>query len=198
MQRPSSLPVHRLPKQTLHHVWSPKLARPLLLASLDRVRLWMMLEADPRVLTYCERPETPACLESLNIDFWANKADHWEWITLNPHTITSPGADTGPICSDIPVRVIDANELDRHQIWIRNWMSLLPYLTSGGRLISPSFGHRVASLFANDAGRAKATAVSLSNRPANEINQSTGKLSLPKIPVKICAAAPATHFIFCQ
>jgi len=125
-------------------------------------------------------------LESHNIDFWANKADHWEWITLNPDTITSPDADTGPICPDIPVRVIDANELDRHQIWIRNWMSLLPYLTSGGRLISPSFGRQVASLFANEASFLEAEQDLSQNDPvlvrtAVILGLHTGVLSSPTL-----------------
>jgi hypothetical protein len=51
-----TLPVSRLPKQTLHHAWSPKLQRTLVLTSVNQVRLRVMLEANPAVKTYCERP----------------------------------------------------------------------------------------------------------------------------------------------
>ena len=44
---PVSLPLHRLPKQTLHHVWAPKLGRPILLTGQSQLLLWAMLEANP-------------------------------------------------------------------------------------------------------------------------------------------------------
>ena len=43
---PVALPLHRLPKQTLHHVWAPIHRRPVLLTSQGQLHLWVMLELE--------------------------------------------------------------------------------------------------------------------------------------------------------
>ncbi|WP_144022304.1 hypothetical protein [Caballeronia sordidicola] len=70
MQPPEPLPLSRLPKQTLHHVWSPKLQRTLVLTSVNQVRLWVMLEANPAVTKYCERPALVSNQRDSHAVFW--------------------------------------------------------------------------------------------------------------------------------
>ena len=74
---PIALPVNRSPKQTLHHVWAPKLNRTVVLAGRDELHLWVMLEAHPEVTRYCERPTWPDETEtSPEPDFWALRNGH--------------------------------------------------------------------------------------------------------------------------
>ena len=70
MHPPEPLPVSRLPKQTLHHVWSPKPQRTLVLTSVNQVRLWVMLEANPAVTTYCERPVLASSQHDAHANIW--------------------------------------------------------------------------------------------------------------------------------
>lgn len=42
MTDPITLPVKRFPKQTLHHVWAPKLNRTVVLVGRDQLHLWVM------------------------------------------------------------------------------------------------------------------------------------------------------------
>ena len=37
-------------------VFSPKMARRLNLSGYDAYRTWLMIEANPRIITFCERP----------------------------------------------------------------------------------------------------------------------------------------------
>ena len=98
MTDPIALPVKRLPKQTLHHVWAPKLNRTVVLAGLDQLHLWVMLEANPEVSRYCERPTWPDENEtSLNPDFWALREGSAVWLTLDDTPQCDPNA-VPPLC----------------------------------------------------------------------------------------------------
>src|SRR5260370_41763081 len=83
MQPPEPLPVSRLPKQTLHHVWSPKLQRTLVLTSVNQVRLWVMLEANPAVTTYCEHPVLASNQHDAHADFWLLQDGRPQYLALD-------------------------------------------------------------------------------------------------------------------
>ena len=83
MHPPEPLPVSRLPKQTLHHVWSPKLQRTLVLTSVNQVRLWVMLEANPAVTTYCERPVLASNQHDPHADFWLLQDGRPQYLALD-------------------------------------------------------------------------------------------------------------------
>ena len=83
MHAPEPLPVSRLPKQTLHHVWSPKLQRTLVLTSVNQVRLWVMLEANPAVTTYCERPVLASNQHDAHADFWLLQDGRPQYLALD-------------------------------------------------------------------------------------------------------------------
>ena len=51
MVEPVALPVQRSPKQTLHHVWAPKLCRIVMLTGQDQLHLWAMLVEESKVET---------------------------------------------------------------------------------------------------------------------------------------------------
>jgi hypothetical protein len=125
---PVAQPVKRLPKQTLHHAWAPKLNRTIVLAGRDQLHLWVMLEAHPAVTRYCERPSWPDETEPYPVpDFWALRDGTPVWLALlePPQPQADPAAEGA---RDPGVMAISGEGLDQHRVWIQNWLSLLPYL----------------------------------------------------------------------
>lgn len=60
-------------------VFGPKIGRRLTLFGRHAFQLWLRLEADPQVVTYCERPMlVPDAGRSRAADFWAatNDGEH--------------------------------------------------------------------------------------------------------------------------
>ena len=49
------------------------------------------------------------------------------------------------------VQVVAAEELDRHRVWIGNWLSLLPYLSTAAWLDLEALSVPVAELFRQEA-----------------------------------------------
>jgi hypothetical protein len=150
MTNPVPVPVQRLPKQTLHHAWAPKLGRPVMFTSVIQVRLWVMLEANPSVTRYCERP---ACAvehvpESV-ADFWVLRDGNEQWLTLEDDFTSAPASKTVDqhTPSSLCVETISRKEIERHRLWIQNWMSLLPYLATGRHLIDPTLSESIVQFF---------------------------------------------------
>lgn len=133
MSDPVALPIKRLPKQTLHHVWAPKLGRIVLLAGNDQLRLWTMLEAHPAVSKYCERPAWPDDeAASADVDFWALKDGHQLRLALSD--LTSDDKARTVLPGGWVIDTVSSGALDEHRIWIQNWLSLLPYIGSEAAL----------------------------------------------------------------
>lgn len=154
MTDPIPLPVRRLPNQTLHHVWAPKLHRPIAFSSVAQVRLWVMLEANPGVTKYCERPALPGEHGSEPVaDFWAERGRTSHWFVLGDDVddhIDLP--DTDPSTPHAPhTEIISPKDLEHHRVWIQNWMSLLPYLTTCSHLIDPTLRENVIHFFNAEA-----------------------------------------------
>ena len=152
MIEPIALPVQRSPRQTLHHVWAPKLRRIVMLTGQDQLHLWAMLEAHPGVIKYCERPASPDAAQASTADFWAIRDGTATWLRL----VEAPVDDAAALAratSDEGVELISPDELKRHRVWIRNWLSLLPYLSTTGTLSLESLKAQVVEA----AGREDAT-----------------------------------------
>lgn len=142
MTDPIALPVKRLPKQTLHHVWAPKLNRTVVLAGRDQLHLWVMLEAHPEISRYCERPTWPDENEaSPEPDFWALRNGSAVWLALGETPQCDPNA--APLHTMPCVQWVPADALNQHRVWIQNWLSLLPYV---GATSTPSFDSLVAQV----------------------------------------------------
>lgn len=118
MADPIALPVKRLPKQTLHHVWAPKLNRTVVLAGRDQLHIWVMLEAHPAVTRYCERPTWPdEIATSPEPDFWALRDGSAVWLALRDAPHSDP--DLTPLPPLNPgVETISTDPLDQHRVWM--------------------------------------------------------------------------------
>lgn len=128
MAEPSPRPLERLPKQTLHYAWAPKLGRVIVLNSTAQLGLWTLLEAHPGVARYCERPSWPDKeAPSPCPDFWALRDGKPVWLALQE----APAADGEELSPSEAsgMLTVTPDELDRHRVWIANWLSLLPYLS---------------------------------------------------------------------
>ena len=134
MTEPIALPLQRYPKQTLHHAWAPKLGRTILFTGRDQLRLWVMLEAHPAVSRYCERPTWPdGADQGPAADFWALRDGKSVWLAVQEDPSPEHVADP-PVSPSLVVYTITLEELDKHRIWIQNWLSLLPYLSTASML----------------------------------------------------------------
>lgn len=153
MNVPTPLPVRRLPKQTLHHAWAPKLRRPILFACATQLRLWIMLEANPGVTNYCERPALSGDVATEPLaDFWIMRDGTEQWLSVDDnvgeqadvHDLQTT-AQTSRSAPDI--EIISRNEIERHRVWIQNWMLLLPYLATGAHLVEPTLLANIVEFF---------------------------------------------------
>ncbi len=154
MSEPESSPIRRLPGQTLRHVWSPKCARPLLLTSLSQLRLWIMLESNPEVSVLRERPLS-SDLSNQRYDYWAMRSGEPVWLAISEDTQANahaPNVDRQDLsCGDIDrTELITRTDLDRHRVWIQNWLSLLPYLCTGSALSMQVLRERVLNFYQYD------------------------------------------------
>ena len=125
------------PKGAPHfEVWAPKLGRRMTLFDQLHVRLFTLLESNPRVSAYCERPAYSDRNDDKQlIDFWV-KAGRREvfWIVTaasGPHSPRILIPD-----QHINLRSIDARHLISHAIWIENWLRILPYLSANATFVS--------------------------------------------------------------
>ncbi len=151
MLEPAALPLQRLRGQTLHHLWAPKLGRTMVLNSRRQLRLWAMLEAHPGVTRYCERPSWPGDLAPQSPpDFWAVRDGEPLRLILADELSTSAG-ELAPPAQGPDVRFVAAAELDRHRVWIQNWLALLPYLSMTISLDTASLRETVAEFFDQEA-----------------------------------------------
>ena len=128
MAVPRPLPLQRRPKQTLNHLWAPKLNRVVLLPGFDQLALWTLLEANPKVSAYCERPsfedeESP----DITADFWQRRGTSSKLIKLQDEPDPEDKPSTKCTAQN-SVSLIPKSILEEHRIWISNWLTLLPYV----------------------------------------------------------------------
>jgi hypothetical protein len=109
-------------------VYSPKLRRRLQCFSEAIYHQCLCLEADPTVLSYCERPAYLTIDNEKHLaDFWARRAD-CEWLLFVGDSKPSFMARIGSV--EYEVRAVPAAELAAARVWIENWERMLPVVTS--------------------------------------------------------------------
>jgi hypothetical protein len=121
----------RRPWQRRIEVYSPKLKRRLTLFSWAAHDAWLLLEADPAVKVFCERPAYLEGEAGRLVDFWVSRGRHAKFWVLWPSE-----AEKSPLPKSVQgvalriVRRADLMALDRR---IQNWSQIVPYRVSFAR-----------------------------------------------------------------
>jgi hypothetical protein len=118
-------------------VFSPKLARRLSLGGYDAYRTWLVIEANPRIRAFCERPTYVDGPRGTVIDFWVQLSDDeaGEFWMIEPTARRPTAVDqTVPVppsrLHGLNVRYITRADLLAWSIPIANWARITPYLVS--------------------------------------------------------------------
>jgi hypothetical protein len=119
--------------------FSPKLARRLTFYRRALLDQWLLLEADPAVIAFCERPGyIQFGGQRYLADFWVRYAGHQELvILLDSIARNDTDADVDEV-SALSVRSVRAAELAASRVWIDNWQRMLPPFVATRGLVSPS------------------------------------------------------------
>jgi hypothetical protein len=113
-------------------VFSPKLGRRLSLTSYEQWKCWLIIEANPAITSYCERPMRVAGAGSAMVDFWVELRDQVGgefWLFDGGEAATSGDRRPG-VLRGLRVRVISPTLLGSFEVPLSNWAQILPYLIS--------------------------------------------------------------------
>nr|WP_309249636.1 hypothetical protein [Paraburkholderia sp. CNPSo 3274] len=108
---------------------------------------WLLLEADPNVISFCERPGYVLIDGHRRLaDFLAYYIDRKELVIL----IDQMADDSAKAsCRDLdstafPIRPVAPAELAAARVWTDNWQRMLPYLVANWRLVPPTLLRAIA------------------------------------------------------
>jgi hypothetical protein len=116
--------------------------------------LWVLLETDPAVVAFCERPGYIQMEGRLRLaDFLVRYVGHDEFAVL-----TGCANDSGACEAMSFRRSIDGNaltirrvapaELAAARVWIENWQRMLPYVVANRGLILPTLSEAIVRFVA--------------------------------------------------
>ncbi|MFM0395142.1 hypothetical protein [Paraburkholderia phytofirmans] len=118
--------------------FSPKLARRIMFYRRALLEQWLLLEANPKVITFCERPGYLLINEDRHlVDFWVRYVDREELVVLS-ELISRSNADASGAELDActaEVRFVASAELAAARAWTDNWQRILPYLVVNRGLV---------------------------------------------------------------
>jgi hypothetical protein len=127
----SAIEFRRRPWQRRIEVYSPKIQRRLTLFSRDAHDAWLLLEADPEVRSFCERPAYVTGEAGRLIDFWVDRGRHAKFWILGGGEDEQTGLPS--TLHGIAVRVLHRADMIAAEMRIKNWSQILPYLISFAR-----------------------------------------------------------------
>lgn len=113
-------------------VFSPKLARRLSLGGYAAYRTWLVIEANPHIKSFCERPTYVDGPRGAVIDFWVQLCDDeaGEFWMIEPDTVNKTASVPEAQLHGLNVRYITHADLHAWAIPIANWARITPYLVS--------------------------------------------------------------------
>lgn len=121
-------------------VFSPKIGRRLCLGGYDAYRTWLVIEANPLIVTFCERPTYVDGPKTPVIDFWVQLrgAPIGEFWMVEGLPRPSSKVGTAPPehhchLHGLSVRYINRADLIGWAEPIGNWARIIPYLVSHRR-----------------------------------------------------------------
>jgi hypothetical protein len=121
-------------------VFSPKIGRRLSLNGYDAYKTWLVIEANPAIITFCERPTFIDGPHGPVIDFWVQLLGEsaGEFWMVEGTARPSPQADNSlpdrpSHLHNLSVRYISRADLIAWAIPLANWARITPYLVSHRR-----------------------------------------------------------------
>jgi hypothetical protein len=121
----------RRPWQRRIEVYSPKLKRRVTLFSWAAHDAWLLLESDPAVKGFCERPAYLEGKTGRLIDFWVSRGRHAKFWVLSPADPEKPAFPKS--AHGLSVQVMRRADLMAFERRIYNWSQILPYRVSFAR-----------------------------------------------------------------
>ncbi|MCG5076623.1 hypothetical protein [Paraburkholderia tagetis] len=118
--------------------FSPKLGRRMTFYRRAELDQWVLLEADPAVMTFCERPGYVEIDGDQRLaDFWVRYADRDKLVILDDsERVESESTPLRKLDADVtPLLRIATVEMAAARIWIDNWQRMLPYLVANRDLV---------------------------------------------------------------
>lgn len=118
-------------------LWAPKLGRRVTLFDQSHVKFCAYLESNPRISAYCERPTYwQVGEERYLIDFWFRTNHREIGIIIGPKAKPGTAGVLASPLEKVIVRYVQPKSLMLRDVWIDNWMRILPYLSSNSRFVS--------------------------------------------------------------
>ncbi len=127
----------------LLEAFSPKLARSVRLFDHASFEQWIRLEADPAVLSLCERPTRLGVnRDGRLIDFWVQRRGEEELLLLGHGNADLALPDQ---IDGMALRVVAPAELAAANIWVTNWQRMLPVINATRTLLPRGLAKSVLS-----------------------------------------------------
>jgi hypothetical protein len=133
-------------KSHLYIVKAPKIGRRIRFFHKLPLQQWVLLEADPDVETYCERPivTNHENIKNRIVDFWVKRKDQEEILFIRkpkqnkhqPDITNDPAFKAWVKDQNINIKVVTASEILAQPIYLENWQTILHFLASNMELVS--------------------------------------------------------------
>jgi hypothetical protein len=130
--------------------FSLKAGRRLTLYRQSALEQWVILEADPAVIAFCERP---GFIQSEGkrylADFWVRYFDRQELVILFDLAYERPAKPAALLeHAGLTVKVVQSSEIAASRAWIANWKRMLPCLIATRGLVPPSLSTAIERFLA--------------------------------------------------
>lgn len=109
-------------------IFSPKIKRRLTLFSWDAHDAWLLLEADPTVRAFCERPAYFDGGGGRVLDFWVEQGNREKFVVLSRED--SDAKSLPPSVHGVKLHVLRRPDMIAFARRIENWAQIVPYRTS--------------------------------------------------------------------
>jgi hypothetical protein len=121
--------------------FSPKLARRLTFYRRGLLEQCFLLETDPMVIVFCERPGYVSVNGKERLaDFWVRYVDRQELVILDDTFDENHATKSHRHLDEagLPIRKVLSAGLAAARVWIDNWQRMLPCIVANRSLVSPS------------------------------------------------------------
>ena len=127
---------------------------------------WIRLEADPAVITFCERPvRIGPQRDARLVDFWVGALNGEAMLLLESGRFESVPAQL----DDIAIRTIGPAELAAASVWISNWSCMLPVINTTRNLVPRSLLRTVLDHVCEPLSRAHVRAIAHRQDACNRV-----------------------------